>query len=238
VAPPAEEEALRPRAALLALALAALPLAAAAQAPAETLFNLVSLRADAHREVPNDLLGAVLAAEAEGSDTAQLANEVNRTMQAALAVAKGYRSVSTRSGSYQTIPVYDKGRIARWRVRQELRLQSTDIPAATELIGKLQASLVVNGMSLTVSPELRRQTENALLAEAVAAFQERARLVRDAMKAKDYRVRNLDFSGDNPSPMPMYLLSRASPGAARTQPAVEPGSTLIVVTVSGSIQLQ
>lgn len=229
---------MRPRATLLALALAVLPLAAAAQAPSEALFNLVSLRADAHREVPNDLLGAVLAAEAEGSDTAQLANEVNRTMQAALAVAKGYRGVSTRSGSYQTIPVYDKGRIARWRVRQELRLQSTDIPAATELIGKLQASLVVNGMSLTVSPELRRQTENALLAEAVAAFQERARLVRDAMKAKDYRVRNLDFSGDNPSPMPMYLLSRASAGAARTQPAVEPGSTLIVVTVSGSIQLQ
>ena len=59
-------------------------------------------------------------------------------------------------------------------MRQELRLESTDFAAATELIGKLQASLVVAGMTLSVSPESRRQAENALIAEALAAF-ERAR---------------------------------------------------------------
>jgi predicted secreted protein len=224
------------RAAALALMLLSLP--AAAQAAAEPLFNLVTLRAEAHREVPNDQLGAVLAAEAEGTDTAQLAGDVSRAMQAALAVAKGYRGVQARSGTYQTIPLYDKGRVARWRVRQELRLQSTDIPAATELIGKLQASLVVNGMSLSVSPELRRQTENALYAEAVAAFEERVRLVRDAMKAKGYRVRNLEFSGDGASPAPMSLLARGPASAARVPPAVEPGTTIILVSVSGTVQLQ
>jgi predicted secreted protein len=222
----------------LLLALLLVPLAAAAQAPAETLFNLVTLRADAMREVANDQLGAVLAAEAEGTDTAQLTDEVNRAMQKALAAAKAYRSVNARSGTYQTLPVYDKGRIVRWRVRQELRLQSTDIPAATELIGKLQASLVVSGMSLSVSPDARRQTENALLAEAIAAFEERARVVRDAMKAKGYRVRNLDFSGEVPSPVRMYTLASPSVAASRSQPAVEPGTTPILITVSGTIQLQ
>jgi len=222
---------------LFALLLA--PLGAAAQAPGETLFNLVTLRADAMREVANDQLSAALAAEAEGTDTGQLADEVNRAMQKALAAAKAYRSVNVRSGTYQTFPVYDKGRIARWRVRQELRLQSTDIPAATELIGRLQAGLVVNGMSLSVSPEARRQTENALLAEAIAAFEERARVVRDAMKAKDYRVRNLDFSGAGATPPPVHLLARqASVAATRSQPAVEPGTTPILITVSGTIQLQ
>jgi predicted secreted protein len=224
------------RAALLALML--LPPAAGAQAPDEPLFNLVTLRAEAHREVPNDQLGAALAAEAEGTDAAQLAGEVNRAMQAALAVAKGYRSVHARSGTYQTIPLYEKGRVTRWRVRQELRLQSTDIPAATELIGKLQASLVVNGMALSVSPELRRQTENALYAEAVAAFEERVRLVRDALKAKGHRIRNLEFSGDGASPAPMSMLARGAAAAARVPPAVEPGSTIIFVSVSGTVQLQ
>lgn len=221
---------------LLAMILA--PLAAGAQPPAEPLFNLVTLRAEAEREVPNDQFGATLAAEAEGTDTVQLAGEVNRTMQKALAVAKGYRGVQARSGTYQTIPVYEKGRILRWRVRQELRLQSTDIPAATELIGKLQSGLVVTGMALSVSPEVRRQTENALLAEAVAAFEERARLVRDAMKAKGYRVRDLDLSGGGAGPMPAYALSRPMLAEARSQPAVEPGTSRIVITVSGTIQLQ
>lgn len=220
------------RSALLALLF--VPAFAGAQAQ-ETLFNLVSLNAQAEREVPNDLLSAALAAEAEGPDPAQLADTVNRSMQRALAVAQGYRSVRVRSGAYQTSPVYDKNRIARWRVRQELRLESQDIAAASELIGKLQASLVVAGMTLSVSPEARRQAENALIAEALAAFEERARLVRDAMKAKAHRVRDLQVSGGGQVRPVLAMAARAESMAA---PAVEPGTTRILINVSGTIQLQ
>lgn len=221
---------------LLALLLA--PLAAQAQAP-ETLFNLVSLNAQAEREIPNDLLSASLAAEAEGADPAQLADGVNRTMQRALALALGYKSVKTQSAGYQTIPVYDKNRVARWRVRQELRLESPDFAAATELIGKLQASLMVTGLSLSVSGEARRKAENSLIAEALAAFEERARVVRDAMKAKGYRARDLQVSAGGAPPRPVFAMAaRAMAAEGVAQPAIEPGSARIVITVSGTIQLQ
>jgi predicted secreted protein len=220
----------------LLIALLFVPLAAAAQAP-ETLFNLVTLNAQAEREVPNDLLSAVLAAEAEGTDPAQLANEVNTAMQRALATAKSYRGVNARSGGYQTFPVYDKNRITRWRARQELRLESADFAAATELIGKLQASLVVAGMALSVSPEANRKAENALIPEALAAFDERARLVRDAMKAKAYRVRDLNLSGGGPIRQ-TFAMARSPAVSSIAAPAVEPGTTRIVITVSGTIQLQ
>jgi predicted secreted protein len=170
----------------LLLALLFVPLSASAQAP-ETLFNLVSLNAEADREIPNDLLTATLVAEAEGAEPAQLADGVNRAMQRALSTALAVKSVKAQSGGYQTIPVYDKTRVVRWRVRQELRLESADFAAATELIGKLQASLIVTGMNLTVSAAARRKAENALMADALAAFEERARVVSDAMKAKGYR---------------------------------------------------
>ena len=210
------------------------PALASAQAQ-ETLFNLVSLNAQAEREVPNDLLSAVVATEVEGADPAQLADTVNRSMQRALAVAQGFRSVRARSGAYQTSPVYDKNRIARWRVRQELRLESPDIAAATELIGKLQGTLLVAGMTLSVSPEARRLAENALIAEALAAFEERARLVRDAMKAKAYRVRDLQVAGGGPVRPVFAMAARAD---AMSAPALEPGTTRILITVSGTIQLQ
>ena len=219
------------------LALLFVPLAAAAQAP-EALFNLISLNAEADREIPNDLLTATLVAEAEGTDPAQLADGVNRAMQRALSTALAVKSVKARSGAYQTIPVYEKSRVARWRVRQELRLESADFAAATDLIGKLQASLMVTGMNLSVSAEARRKAENALIAEALVAFEERARVVRDAMKAKGYRVRDLQVSpGGSSPPRPMLAM------AARTlheaaPPAVEAGSTRILITVSGTIQLQ
>jgi predicted secreted protein len=220
----------------LLLSLLFVPVVAAAQAP-ETLFNLVTLNAQAEREVPNDLLSAVLAAEAEGADPVQLADGVNRTMKSALALAQGYRSVRPRSGGYQTFPVYDKNRVVRWRARQELRLESGDFTAVTELIGKLQASLVVTGMTLSVSPEARRTAENALIPEALAAFDERARVVRDAMKAKGYRVRDLQLSGSEPA-RPVFAMARSMASQSVAQPAVEPGATRIVITVSGTVQLQ
>ncbi len=211
-------------------------LSATAQTP-ETLFNLVTLSAHAEREVPNDLLSAVLAAEAEGAEPAQLANEVNRAMQQALATAKTTRGVNARTGAYQTYPIYDKNRVARWRARQELRLESADFAAVTGLIGKLQASLVVTGMTLSVSAEARRQAENALIPEALAAFDERARLVRDTMKAKGYRVRDLQVSGSEPV-RPVFAMARSMASQSVAPPAVEPGTTRIVITVSGTVQLQ
>lgn len=213
-------------------------LSATAQVP-ETLFNLVSLSAQAEREIPNDLLSATLAAEAEGTDPAQLADGVNRSMQRALATALSYKSVKTQSGGYQTTPVYDKNRVVRWRVRQELRLESPDFAAATELIGKLQANLVVSGLTLSVSGETRRKAENALIAEALAAFDERARVVREAMKAKGHRVRDLQVSPGGMPPRPAFAMAaRGVASESVAQPALEPGSTRILISVSGTIQLQ
>ena len=220
------------RALLIALLL---PLAALAEEERQPLFNLVSLAAQAEREVPNDLLAAVLAAEAEGADPAKLAREVNQKMQRALELAKAERAMRARSGAYQTWPVSDKGRIVRWRVRQELRLESGDFAAATDLIGRLQASLTLASLALSVSPEARRQAENALTAEAIAAFEERARVVRDAMKAKGYRVKDLQVGG-GPQPRPMMAEMRSL--AAASAPAVEPGTSRILITVSGTVQLQ
>jgi predicted secreted protein len=229
------------RSTLMVLCLAPLfmPLPLAAQPPAETLFNLVHLNAQAEREIPNDLLTATLAVEAEGADPAQLADGVNRGMQRALGVALSYRAVKTQSAGYQTIPVYDKNRVARWRVRQELRLESADFAAATELIGKLQSGLMVTSLALSVSAEARRKAENVLIAEALAAFDERARVVRDAMKAKSYRVRDLQVAPGGAPPRPMLAMAaRAMSAESMAQPAVEPGSTRILVAVSGTIQLQ
>lgn len=221
------------RAALLALLV---PLAALGQDASPQLFNLVTLTAQAEREVPNDMLFATLAAEAEGTDPVQLADGVNRAMQRALDLTRGYGKVRARSGNYQTYPVHDKNRVARWRVRQELRLESADFAAASELIGKLQSSLVLAQLALGVSGEARKQTENALVGEAIAAFEERARLARDALKAKGYRIRDLNLSGGGslpPRPLAMRTMS-----AEVAAPALEPGSTRIVVTVSGTVQLQ
>ncbi len=227
----------------LALWLALGCAAAQAQDHPAALFNLVSLSATAEREVANDTLTAVLTAQAEGNDPAALAEKVNRTMRAALTLAQHHGSVRARTLNYQTWPTYDKAHIARWNVRQELRLESSEFAATAELIGKLQSgpqeSLQLTGMSFGLSTALRQQTENALIAEALAAFHARAAIVRDAEKASRYRVKELQIGGGGGLQPRLYAAPRAAMTAASpTPPSVEPGASTLQISISGTVQLE
>ena len=202
----------------------------------EAPLDVINLQAEASREVENDQLVAVLAAEAQGANPADLAEAVNRKMAEALKVAKEVPAVKLRSGNYQTFPRPGKdGRIESWQASQELRLESADFAAATKLIGRLQQNLNVRSMGLRLAPQTRRAAEDALITEAIGAFEARAELARKAMKAKGYRVRQMSIgTGGGPRPMP-YEMSAARAGGPPV--AIEGGVTMVTVTVSGSIQL-
>jgi predicted secreted protein len=200
----------------------------------EAQFNVVTLEAQVSREVANDQLVAVLAVELHGPDPAELAQTANRHMAEALKVAAAVPAVKARSGNYQTFPRYDRNqRIESWQVSQELRVESADFEAATRLVGRLQGSLVVRSMAVRLSPEARHAAEDALIAQAIAAFHARAERVRAAMQAAGYRVRTLNIgtSGGSP-PRPFEARAMAQ------QVAVEPGESQVSVTASGSIQLR
>jgi len=221
--------------ALIALA-AFVSCSAQAQPPHHgELADVVNLQAEASREVENDQLVAVLAAEAQGANPAELAEAVNRKMAEALKSAKEVPSVKLRSGNYQTFPQRGKeGRIESWQVSQELRLESGDVAAAARLIGRLQQNLSVRSMAMRLAPQTRRAAEDALIAEAVSAFEARAEVVRKALRAKGYGVRELNIAAGGGGPRPLQY----EMAAARAAPvAVEPGVSQVTVTVNGSIQL-
>ena len=225
---------MRPMRGLLFIAGLSCWVAAHAQMHHEPLADVVNLQAEASREVENDQLVAVLAAEAQGANPAELAEAVNRRMADALKAAREVPGVKLRSGNYQTSPRYGKeGRVDGWQVSQELRLESADFAATAKLIGRLQQSLNVRSMSMRLAPETRRAAEDALIGEAVAAFEARAELARKAMKAKSYRVRQISI-GTAGGPRPMQYEMAA---AARAPVAVEGGVSQVTVNITGSVQL-
>ena len=57
------------------------------------------------------------------------------------------------------------------------------------------------------------------------------------MKAKSYRLRDLQLSGSEP-PRPLYAMARSAVAQSAAPPAIEPGTTRILITVSGTVQLQ
>jgi predicted secreted protein len=224
--------------AIAALASSASLAAAQEVARHEPDFDLVSLQAQASRDVENDELAAVLAVELQGADPAALAQEANRRMKEALKIAAAFPAVKLRSGNYQTLPRYRQNErsIEGWQLSQALELQSSDFAAAAALIGRLQQDLVLRRLSVRLSPEVRRATEDAVIADALAAFRARADLVRESMKAGGYRIRSIDIgtAGGSPGPLPMARATAATPAPI----ALETGVSQITVTVSGSIQLR
>lgn len=227
---------------LLALAagLAALP--AAAQQPEPPRYNQVDLQAEVSREVANDLMNATLFAEANDPSAAQVATQLNRITADALKTAGEFKTIKARSGFTNTFPVYDRaGKLTGWRGRSEIRLESKDVAAMSTLIGRLQSSMQLAGVSFTVSPEVRRQVQNELITEAVAAFRDRADIATKALGGRSYKIRrvSLNTGGFIPGPRPMMAERAAAPASASVPPpSFEGGTSMVQVNANGSIEVE
>ncbi|MCC6472318.1 MAG: SIMPL domain-containing protein [Burkholderiales bacterium] len=226
---------------VVCLCLAAWSWSAASQTPPIALppYNTVDLQVEVQREVANDLMNATLRAELNNPDAAKLAGELNRAINEALDEARNVKSVRARSGGYQTFPVYDRSqRITGWRGRADVRLESGDFLAASALIAKLQSRLQLASLAFAVAPETRRRIEKELIAEAVAAFRERADTARAALGGRAYKIRRLSLgTGRLVAPQPAFAASRALAEAV-TPLQVEGGTTLVTLTASGSVEIE
>lgn len=198
----------------------------------------VDISAEATRAARNDLIRATLFAEATGSASATAARHVNTLIGEAITTAKEQPKVKVQTGSTHTYPIYAKGgRIESWRMRSEIILETQDIPALSELVGNLQTTLGVAGVSLTPSPETRKKAENEATLEAITAFKVRAKLVADTF-GQSYRIKHLNI-GRQDFRQPTLML-RAAPMAAAMENApmpMEAGESSVSVTVNGQIEI-
>ncbi|MCC7485814.1 MAG: SIMPL domain-containing protein [Burkholderiales bacterium] len=204
--------------------------------PAQPRYNTVTLQSQAQREVANDLLTATLYVEVNDATAAGVANAVNTRVNEALRAAREVKGARVRSGTNRTFPVYSKGnQLQGWRGRGEIVLEARDFEAAAGLLGALQSGLQLSGIRFSLAPGTRRAAENELVAEAIAAFKERAEIVRAALGGRGYRLQHLAIGGGG-APAPRFGVARAA-AAEVAAPELEAGFTTITVTANGTIEL-
>lgn len=200
-------------------------------------YNQIHFQVERSRPVDNDRMQAALGITAESDNAARLADEINRTMDWALKLAKARAKIDVRSGGYRTHPVYDKDKIQRWRAAQELILEGADFAELGSLIGQLQERLQVTSINFSVSPARRAAVEDELIAQALDAFKQRAELVRKQLAAKGYRLVDASINTGGGQPVPL-LRAAVMEAAAVAPPAVEAGTSILSVSVGGVIELQ
>lgn len=207
---------------------------------AEPRYNQVSLRAEVSSEVAHNRMHVTLYSEAQHEDPAQLAAQTTHSLNQALRQARQAKGVIVSQGSRSSYPVYDdKGqRIVGWRERAELRLESGDFAALSQLTGELMKSLKMGDMHFSVSDPIRKQNEDALLKDAVAAFRARAQLATEALGGSGYRLVNLNLGSGGGYQPEMRSASMKFSRDAMPTPEIEAGTREISVTADGTIEVQ
>ena len=209
---------------------------------AQTLdYNVVNIQAEAEREISNDLMHASLYIEKSNKQPAPLATELNQRMNQALAIAKNYPQVKLETGSQSTYPIYDpeNRKLKEWRGRNEIRLESSDFKAASQLIAELQQHFQMGSINFSVSEQKRKKIENELMLEASKNFQQRAEIMSKAWQKTSYQLVSLNINTNQyAAPMRrMAMMAKAASDAVPEQ-AVAAGESKISVSASGSIQFK
>lgn len=223
---------------LLCSLLSACPLALAAD---NDSYNRVDFQVEAAREVANDLLMATMSMEIQDAQPARVAQQLNAALNGALKSAAAFTTVKAGSGNQNTHPVYGKhNQIDAWRGHGEIRLESRDFKAMSELIMKLQSTLQLGRVQFSVAPDTRAANENALIVEALKAFRARAEVIRDTLGSKAYKTVSISINNAGiPAPYPMAAMRGvAMAGEAISAPDFSGGESNITVQINGTIELQ
>jgi predicted secreted protein len=211
----------------------------AAEAPT---YDRISFSVSSEEQVPADQVVAVLAAQRQGAKAADLAGEVNGLVAWGLKEAESVPAVHAETLAYETTPVYQRGNVSGWRVRQSIRLKATDATALSELIGRLQERLLLQSVDYSVSEDRRKSVEAGLIVGSLDAFKDRARLIAERMGQPRYRVVEVHVDTGGQPPVPLFRAAAAafeeSSAGSPMPPSIGAGMQTLRVQVSGVIELQ
>lgn len=209
--------------------------------------TVVSLAADAYREVQQDRVILTLSREARGEEPKALADEVNKAINTVMESGKDNQMLELKSGAYNLWPQqeYDENGkrtgTVTYVVNGEVIVSSSDMLEATRFVEQVSEHMNLSNIAFEMTTEVRRQVENEIRAEAIQSFQAKARAVSREFGFDNYDIKNvqLDDSSMTQTPMPRLSMARAEmvQSADFAGPALSAGKERVTITVTGEIAL-
>ena len=205
-------------------------------------YNVISLQAQADREVEQDMISITFSTTQAGPSSAIVQEALVLFTTEALEIARACRKgsqVRVETGGMSVQPAYDKkGGISGYQGRSSIIVSGTDTKTISELTGKIK-SMSVADIDFSISPALTKRVLKKLTLEAIAAFQEKALEVATAFSATSFKLINANVSsGTGHRNRNVRAAAMAfSTASASASMEVEGGKELLQASVNGSIQL-
>ena len=203
-------------------------------------YNQISLEATASAEVDNDTMIVSLYAQEEGSKAASLSDKVNKKINWALQQVKQHAGIKVETESYSTSPVYKKSQIIAWRVKQSIKLESTNMSLMSEVLGQLQQQLKLAGITFDVSRGKREQETQQLIDQALSAYDKRASQIANKLKHDGYKIVTMHVSTTTSPIQSRYRNSAMmmAESSSVVAPKMAAGDRTLSVRVNGTIELR
>ena len=211
--------------------------------PLTVLQNVVQLSASGSVESPQDLLSIALSTTRDGSDANAVQSQLKTALDTALTEAKKAAQpgqLDARTGSFSLYPRYGRdGKPTGWQGTAELILEGRDFARISSTAGKIQ-TLTVSNVSFGLSRTQRAVVEREAQALAIQSFKGRATEIAQAFGFAGYTLREVSVNANDAgyTPRPRLMAMEAKSAVADAPVPVEAGKTLVVVNVSGSVQLK
>jgi predicted secreted protein len=236
---------MKTRSFLLAAAGAALALAAALPARAETPppQGVLSLTASASVEVTKDVLAVTFSTTKEGGDANVVQTQLKQALDAALAEAKKSArpgQVDVQTGAFSLFPRYtNKGGITGWQGSAEIIVDGRDMAAIGQLSGRI-TTMTVARVAYRLSREASQKVEADVAAEAIARYRAKAGEYAKQFGFAGYAIREVNVTTTEPQqgPAPMVRAQASAMSAQGDALSVEPGKAQVNANVSGTVQMK
>jgi predicted secreted protein len=204
---------------------------------------VLQLSASSTVEVQQDLLSLSLTTTREGSDPNTVQTQLKVALDAALAEARKAAQpgqMDVRTGNFALYPRHSRdGKISGWNGTAELVLEGRDFARITQTAGKIQ-TMTLGGVSFALSREQRAKVEAEAQAVAIERFKAKAGELAKGFGFSGYSLREVAVNSNDQGHVPRPRMEMASAKMTSSDMAVpvEAGKSIVMVTVSGSVQLR
>lgn len=206
--------------------------------------NVVQLSASATQEVPQDWLALTLGTTRDGPDAEVVQVQLKQALDAALTEARKRAQpgqLDVRSGNFQLAPRYNReGRITGWHGSAALVLEGRDFGRIAALAGSIQ-TLTIGGVQFSLSREAHNRVEAQVQSVAIERFRAKAVEIARGFGFTGYGLREIAVHANDQemAPRPRAMVAMQAKAAVADAPVpLEAGKSTVMVTVSGSVQLQ
>lgn len=210
----------------------------------ELNYNVITISADAEREVEQDQISITFSTVQVGPDSAKVQEALVIATNAALEVARAHKKgnqVRVESTGMNVQPGYDKkGGISGYTGRSAIIVSGTDMKTISGLTSEI-STMNVNGIDFSVSDALKKRILKKLTLEAIANFKEKTQEIAEAFGATGYTLINANVHAGTGGGRRVRGATAAGASfamaSAQSSVEVEGGKETLQASVSGSMQL-